>query len=241
MLWMKKKKIVVDAFTDNDIVASYPIEESSKNLPDWYKKLKPTIEVSGEGHALKIPTLKRCDGLFDLIGNSFTIPMWADLSIAITAQGTYNWKYPSNQYNFGVEQHPEFLMNSAFSPKVHIKVLSPWMLRETSGINFYQTQAFYSLNEFGGDILIPPGVVNYKYQQSTHINMFLSREKTYMLKAGQPMMYLVPMTEDKVEIKTHIVSTAEYKRICNMQAGHKFLGSYKDLKSRGQCPMSRMF
>jgi hypothetical protein len=241
MFWIKQKKIVVDAFTDNDTVATYPIEESSKNLPDWYKKLKPTIEVSGEGHTLKIPTFKRCDGIFDLIGNSFTIPMWADLSIAITAQGTYNWKYPSNQYNFGVEQHPEFLMNSAFSPKVHVKVLSPWMLRETKGINFYQTQAFYSLNEFGGDILIPPGVVNYKYQQSTHINMFLSREKTYMLSAGQPMMYLVPMTEDKVEIKTHIVSAAEYKRIFNLQAGHKFLGSYKDLKSRGQCPMSRMF
>ena len=238
---MKKKTIVVDAFTDNDIIATVPIEESSKNLPDWYKKLKPTIEVSGEGHTLKIPTFKRCDGLFDLIGNSFTISMWSDLSIAVNAEGSFNWKYPTNQYNFGVDQHPEFLMDGAFSPMVHTKVLSPWMLSESKGINFYQTQAFYSLNEFAGDMLIMPGVVNYRYQHATHINMFLARNKTYMLKAGQPMMYLVPMTEDKVEIKTHVVSTAEYKRICNLQAGNKFLGSYKDLKSKGQCPMSRIF
>jgi hypothetical protein len=240
MFWKKKKKVVIDAFTDNDIVATHPIEESSKNLPNWYKKLKPTLEVNGEGHTLKIPTFKRCDGVSDLIRNSFTISMWADLSLAVDSDGRYNWKYPSNQYNFGVDQHPEFLMDSAFSPMVHTKVMSPWLLRETKGINFYQTQAFYSFNEFGGDILIPPGVVNYKYQQATHINMFVSRNKTYMLKAGQPMMYLVPMTEDKVEVKTHVISTAEYKRILNMSAGNKFLGSYKNLKSKGLCPMTRI-
>lgn len=240
MFWLKKKKIVIDAFTDNDIVATHPITESSKNLPVWYKKLKPTIEVSGDGHTLNIPTFKRCDGFSDLVRNSFTIQMWADLSFHTDSEGRYNWKYPSNQFNFGVDQHPDFLMESAYAPLVHVKILSPWYLRETKGINFYQTQAFYSFNGFGGDVLIPPGVVNYKYQQSTHINMFLARNKTYMFNAGQPMMYLVPMTEDKVEIKTHVVSTAEYKRITNMSAGNKFLGSYKHLKSKGLCPMSRI-
>ena len=240
MFWLKKKKVVIDAFTDNDIVATQPITESVKNIPDWYKKLKPTIEVSGEGHTLNIPTFKRCDGFLDLLRNSFTIQMWADLSFHVDSEGRYNWKYPSNQFNFGVDQHPDFLMDSAYAPLVHAKILSPWFLKETKGINFYQTQAFYSFNEFGGNVLIPPGIVNYKYQQSTHINMFLARNKTYMFNAGQPMMYLVPMTEDKVEIKTHVVSTAEYKRITDMSAGNKFLGSYKHLKSKGLCPMSRI-
>ena len=237
MLWMKKKKIVVDAFIDNDIIAKYPITQSSANPPPWYKKLKSTIEINDQGHELQIPTFKRCDGMLDLLKYSFTLPMWADLSLVVEEDGRFHWKYPSQPYNFGLEQHPEFLMESAFNPLVHAKIMSPWLLGEKTGINFYQTQAVYSFNKCP-EVLIPPGVVNYKYQNSTHINGFFARGKSYFFKAGQPMMYLIPMTEDKVEVKTHVLSTEEYNRKLKLSAGNKFIGSYKSLKSTGGCPIT---
>jgi hypothetical protein len=234
---MKKKKIIVDAFTDNDIIAKNPISPTAKNLPSWYKKLKPSLNINDNGHNVSIPTFKRCDGMADLIGNSFTLPMWADISIVVDEHGAYQWKYPSQPFNFGVEQHAEFQMDSAFSPFVHMKIVSPWFLKEKTGVNFYQTQAFYSTNHLTGDVVMPPGVLNYKFQNSTHINMFLQRDRHYLFEAGQGMTYLIPITENEVEIKTHVISEQEYKKMAVAQYGFKFMGSYKHIKSKG-CPIN---
>lgn len=236
MFWMKKKTIIVDAFTDNIIVAKNPISPTVKNLPAWYKKLKPTFDINDNGHKLSFSTFKRCDGMLDLIGNSFTLPMWADLSVVVDENGGYQWKYPSQHCNFGVENHAEIQTDSAFSPFVHMKILSPWVLREKTGVSFYQTQAFYSLNELTGSVIMPPGVVNYKYQNSTHINMFLQRNKHYLFEAGQGMTYLIPITENEVEIKTHVVSTQEYKQLSTPH-NFKFMGSYKYFKGKS-CPFT---
>lgn len=237
MFWIKKKKIIVDAFTDNEIVASLPVQPCSRNLPIWYKSLKPTLDVNDNGHNLKVPTFKKCDGISDLFKKSFTLSMWADLSIAVDSQGRYNWKYPSSEYNFGVEHHPDIVMGNAFSPYVHTKIVSPWLFREKTGINFYQTEAFYS-DQFNNNVLIPPGVLNYKYQQHTHINMFLARENSYFFNAGQPMVYLIPMTDHRVEIKTQIVSSEEYKKMKKYSSPNKFVGTYKTLKYKGVCPIT---
>lgn len=236
MFWTKKKKIVVDAFVDNENIAEFPIESTSKYLPEWFLKLKPTHQLESDGHELLATTFKRCDGMLGLINKTFTLPMWSDLSIKTEDDGNYRWKYPSGAYNYGVEHHPNYQLNGAFDPLVHVKIKSPWVLKEKTGIQFLQSRAFYSFNEDTW-IAIPPGVVDYKYQHSTHINVFLERNNQFLFEAGQPLMYITPLTEKDVEIKTHVVSAEEYKSLVKRSVPNTFIDFYKKTKKR-RCPIT---
>lgn len=235
--WIKRKKVIVDAFTHSDVIAMSPIIPASKALPDWFKKLKTTIDVDAGGLFNKMPTFKRCDGMTDLIKGTYVMPMWADLSIVTFKDGRWHWKFPSDIYNYGLQEFPNSLMDSAFSPLMHIKINGPWLLEEKTGVNFFQTQATYSHNNIASNIVIPPGVTNYKYQKSLNINTFLARDKQFFFPAGMPMMYIVPMTEYEVEIKTHVVSIEEWRKKDVTTAVHKFMGGYKELKAKGGIPL----
>ena len=237
LIWKKRKKVTVDAFTHSDVIAMNPIVPTSKLMPDWLKKLKTTIETNEGGLFNKMPTFKRCDGLVDLMKDTFILPMWADLSVVVTPDGRWHYKYPSAIYDYNLQEFPGMLMDDAFSPNIHIKINAPWLLEEKTGVNFFQTQALYSHNKIANDMIIPPGIINYKYQKSVNINTFMKRGKSFFFPAGMPMCYLVPMTEYDVEIKTHIVSMEEYRRKDQATAVHKFMGGYKDLKAKGGCPL----
>lgn len=236
IIWNKKKKITVDAFTKDEFIASTPIAPTSKYLPDWYKKLKNKHTVNDNGIILQTPTFKTCDGMLDNIKKSFTIPMWADLYIKVDPQGFYGFKYPGSQYNYGIEHHGAWQVANSFDPMMHVKIHSPWILKEKTGVEFYQSQAFYSFNSFAGECLIPPGVVNYKYQNSTHINMFLKKDKQYKFDVGMGMMYLHPLTEHDVEIKTHVIDETEYNKLAS-NMWPTFEGGYKKNKSK-DCPVT---
>lgn len=90
------------------------------------------------------------------------------------------------------------------------------------------------------NFVIPPGIVNYKYQHTTHINMFLSlkEKKTFSLNAGDPMVYLLPLSEKEIVLKHHLVSMNEFNNYFRTKIS--FLNSYRKraniIKSKGKCP-----
>ena len=68
--WFKKKKVVLECFTDNDIAFNYAkIERMDKFFPEWWKKTK---KYSDKG----IPTIKGCVGFIDYYKKGITIPSW---------------------------------------------------------------------------------------------------------------------------------------------------------------------
>jgi hypothetical protein len=50
------------------------------------------------------------------------------------------------------------------------------------------------------------------------------------------MVYLHPLTEKKVEIKTHVVDTKEYQKIKASTVSNKFIGGYKSFKRKQNAP-----
>lgn len=227
----KKKTITVDAFTDQECIAKTPIAPSVNYIPDWFKDMKPTKAHFQNEMVIQTSTFKRCPGMIDNLKHSFTIPAWSDFVVKATDKGIYK-QFPHSDYDYGAAYHndPETSPIKAFAPKVHIKILSPWFLKTNSDINFYQTQAFWSFNATNSTILIPPGVVNYKYQHSTHINMFITKDLQYDFECGDPLMYLHAMSEDKVVIKTHVVDKEEYEKIKRSTNYPKFMNGYRENK-----------
>jgi hypothetical protein len=58
------------------------------------------------------------------------------------------------------------------------------------------------------------GLINFKDTAHPNVNAFVPKKNaTYSLNAGTPMVYLIPLTERKVEFKNHLVSDEEYAKM----------------------------
>ena len=54
-----------------------------------------------------------------------------------------------------------------------------------------------------------------------------STEGDILIKAGTPMAHVIPMTDKKVEIRTHLVEEYEYKKM--LQPSIFFINNYKKI------------
>ena len=67
------------------------------------------------------------------------------------------------------------------------------------------------------DFSILSGTVSYKYQHSSHINMFinLEKDKNLIIEANSPMVHIMPLTENKVIFKNHLIDDKEFNSFSN--------------------------
>lgn len=234
MFWFKRKQIVVDAFTNQAGVHQYfPYERSSRNLPEWWKSLPKTNTYHNNGIAHESSTMKRCVGFTELFKNSWTIPMFTDLKISIeddhwnciTAAGLAD----SRGHIIIVDSHSRDQFGREFDAYCQFKILMPWLLKEKTGVNFTMIGAYWNQTKLLDQLYVAPGVLNFKYQSSTNVSFFTKTEnKIITINAGQPLAYLIPMTDKDVVIKSHLVSENEYRNMLTTSTyASKFVDRYK--------------
>jgi len=244
--WFKSKPIVIDCFTSHAGIHDYfPIVNSVKKLPDWWKDFPSKRTYTNEhGIEMTASTIKRCDGILEYYKQGFMIPMWCDLKIKTTQNGDWAWRYSTGNYVeelVGIESHPRDEYGSMFDDFIHMKLISPWILREKSGVQFYWAQPFWNqIEQIKSDLHIVPAVVEFKHQSATHINFFLSKkESTLTLNAGLPLVHVTPLTDRKIDVRNHLVSSEEYKQLRKQNYMFSFMGKHKKVKkimSDKKCP-----
>lgn len=233
----KRKTIVIDAFTASiNAFDLFPIDDANKFLPDWWKDVPANFFAeSKSGIGLKRTTIKSCTGFTNLYQNGFIMPLWSDLIIQ-TQGNQYSYQFADNISDIafhGIEQ-----LGKEFGHHVHVKIISPWKIREQKGIKFLYSEPTW--NE-PSDMLIqktPPGLVEFKFQHTTHVNMFLSKGRRYEWLAGKPMAHIIPLTENKVELKTHLVGPTEIMRVMHTSGFPFFNNGYVQSKKikQNKCP-----
>ena len=246
MFWFKRKKLVVDAFTDISIVNElFPIAPIREHRPDWWKKLPNTyITHTDVGLDIESSTIKKCDGLLAAYSRGFVIPMWSDFLIETTEDGQFKYHFAAI-LDRTLNEHHKDQMGPAFDHLIHFKLLSPWLLAEKTGIEFYWAQPFWNQLNYLKDFYIPPAVISYDHQSGTELNVFMPRIKNkVIIPAGQPMVHLIPLTEHDVEVRTHLVTKAEMNAKSAAQNKiFKFFDNYKIKKilrekkpAKSKCP-----
>jgi hypothetical protein len=202
-----QKKIVLDCFTDSEItIKAAPIDFAVKHMPDWWKELPAThtTEWSPAG------TMKGCMGLIDFYKYSVAIPLWSDLSISIQNK-QYQWLFADTATNAQV--HRLEVEATGFMPKNygHLKIISPWVFSCKEDVKWLWNTPLYNLNE-NPDIVILPGILNYRHQSATNINMLfdISKDRKVLIKLGTPLALITPMSDRRVEIVRHLISREEY-------------------------------
>ena len=222
------KTITLECITSNaGICELFPISPAKRYVPQWFKDIKAVKSTSEFGIEADLPTLKRCDGVTKLYNNGWVLPLWCDYIIETDDEGGYRWTVPSRIEESTIEQHSREQIGNAFDDYVHCKITAPWYIQEKTGVDFYFGGNTWGIKEHWDDIIILPGIVNFKNQHGAHINMFVKKNRRVELEHNTPIIYCVPLMEAKLEIKNSVVSDEEYKHLKQYSYGFSFAGLYK--------------
>lgn len=228
--FFRKKKIVLDCFTHvHELAELFPIVHASEKMPSWWKNIPSTVSHFGVNRG----TMRTCPGVSTLFTNGIILQNWTDFQVSTD----------NNQLVVQPEKRCEshnplqWGNNELLKGYYHVKLISPWKIKEKTGINFLFTNVFWHDPTFKP--VVVNGVVDYKYQHTTSVNMLIPRTvypKDFLIPAGKELAHIIPLTEDiTIEIKNHLIDTKEYDALGGYQ--FTFNGQYfkrkKLLKSLG--------
>jgi hypothetical protein len=201
-IFKKSSTITLDCFTVlPELPELFPIVRAGEILPSWWKSLEPTANYKGIDRG----TMKMCPGVSDYFKAGFIIPSWRDFKIEI------NSGIPNVLPEGSADIHNPVQWGKALDGYGHVKLVSPWRIKEKSGVSFLFTNTFWHKHRH--QCIVPNGVVNYKYQATTNVNILISKNafpKEFVIDAGEPLVHCLPMSDQKLKIKMHVVSPEEY-------------------------------
>lgn len=237
--FFKNKPIQVDAFIYNPgILKLFPIKKAKEFTPEWWKKIPPGVirKEGQEGVLVERSTIKRCPGFHELYTKGFMIPLWTDIAVETYTNGAckaMNASEQSGNYVGKPEFHNPEQYGNAFSDFIQLKLSSPWFIKEKTGVKFLVNQPTWNLTNMGRNVQVFPGVLDFKYQHSSNINiMFPKIDNRFMLEAGTPMAHLVPISDKDINLNIHELTEEEAKKLYMMvHYSFSFVNTYKKIKS----------
>jgi len=230
MIIFKQKPIVVDCFTVKDYVIDHnPIAPAVNFMPKWMTDMPSTYKADG---FIPAPTMKRCPAVVGMMTQGFMIPLWCDLVIGINpVERSFRWQFADEETN--AKPHNVAQWDAFANPTVygHLKIVTPWYIRTKQSIDFLWTNPFYNM-DMNEKYKIVPAITEYKHQHATNINMFIDKSThgDILIKSGTPMAHVIPMSDRKIEIKTHLVDSLEYTKL--RTASLFFINNYKKLMGK---------
>lgn len=230
--WFKflEKPIVVDCFTDLPHVFEFSkIRKSTHFYPEWWKNL-PKVDDS-EFYPTR--NMRGCSGFIDQFRTSFALPIWSDLSLKVSPinYDEYEWQFSDRISEIEVHSHTQ--SGNFYSPLEyqHFKIRSPWFLKSRNSTNFSFIEPTWNLLPLKY-VRVLPGVLNFKYQYSSNINILVEKgatERIVRLPFKTPLIHIQPQTEKKVIFKHHLVSREEFLKQSNLPTV-TFINSYFNIK-----------
>jgi len=237
IFFFKKSKLIVDFFTTRPDAYKYsPIDYAHKFYPDWWKKTSPSYENG----FVKRPTIKSCNGIIDSYKKGFIIPLWSDLVFQVNNKNI-SWNFADDLSQCNFHNYQQWQSYADMSKYYHLKIESPWIARCKENVNFYFTKPFWN-HPLGEPYEILSGVLNFKYNDATNIQMMIDIQKDYIynLKALTPMIHAIPFTDKELLIKNHLVDDLEMKKIKNHRLKTFFNNYAKSMniskKLESKCP-----
>ena len=246
MFWFKKKEIVVDCFTYHHVVYdNFKIDTSSKFYPDELKKIPNKVEVKVSDHpnsklTEEFRTIKLCDGLRDLYTTGFMLPAWCDMKFEMFGDNQYNVADYNPDFQFGF--HPrELYGQDLFRGYSHIKLLSPWLIAEKTGVQFSWSPITWGGTHNLTNATVLSAVVNYRDTRGTDINVFIKNGSIVKYAAGEALVQMIPISDKKVKLRHHLISKDEWNGIRDYTSQRLRYKNWKKLKvpkmpSTSKCP-----
>ena len=244
--WNKPSVITVDCFTYlESVILNYPIASASKFYPESIKSVPAAINAKVTNNpnsnlTTDVETVRHCHGLNALYSSGIVLPAWDTFDVEMYGDNSFLINPPGSIKG---DYHPRWQYgNSLYGDSSHIKLISPWFIKEKTGVKFIWMHPTWNRSDTATDISILPAIVDYKKQNVTHINAFIKNGSIVSFKAGEPLVHMIPMSEKKIKINIHLVSHEEYKKNEETYYSHMRLKNHRNLiypnlfKRKKKCP-----
>lgn len=236
MFFFNRKKIVVDCFTFRQDVNDYsPIQPANEFIPDWWKKL-PIPKFEGNELTLgNKKNMKGCVGFKRHYSRGFIMPLWSDVRINIGEKGSEKiaWQFSDQLSN--AELHSTYQSEGFYDSKeyAHLKIVAPWFMKSNRFVDFHWSDPTWNMGNLIGRMTLLPGIVDTYYQPASNINLLFKREEseyTITVSQGTPLMHMIPLSEHKVDVRTHVISQSEFDRKWMSSIPIKFNNKYNVIR-----------
>lgn len=218
----KKKKIVIDAFTHDTVTfKAFKAKKSIEFIPDWFKNLRKVSLMEFAKDRKAFPTMKSCPGLTGLFTKGFIIPMWSDVFIKMTAydraskSGEFSYQFSDNESRITFHYPHQFEGFLTPYGQQHIKFETPWVFQTASKVDFLITGCPWNYPK-GMPFNVLPGTVDLVLNDVCQINAYMTYEdnpREVLIPCGSPLAQVIPLSEDDIELQTHLVSMEEFTRL----------------------------
>jgi hypothetical protein len=207
----------------------YPIP-ASKEIPEWYKKMSSSLDISDPKRANETSTMKRCMPIFDAITTGYLIKTFTDIVIEKQENGSYKWSWalPMNETSSPIETHPGFqMMNYKDIPNIlgSMKFTNPFGIITPKGYSCLFMNPPHR-PDWGGSIL--EGIVDTDYYHSpVNFPFFYNLEKG-VVPAGTPIALVLPFKRESWKMR--IGSDKDFNKLMNSRGTVRsvFIQGYKN-------------
>lgn len=242
LFFFKPKKIVIDFFTPiHTVYEFFSIKPAIKSTPEWWKKLPKTVSTA-EKHITS--TVKMCPGFTDFYKQGFMLPAWSDIAIQVVKESRFKEdtnflaKSSSRQIDAlfngnSTSSHSPYQWGNNFPEFTHIKFLTPWAMKQKSDVPWLWIEPTWDNIEFNSELRVLPGVVQPNITTNVNIQCFIRKSDSLIeIEAGQPMLHMIPITEQEVIVKNHLIDLIEWNKIRASYAPiFKFTGGHNWIKN----------
>jgi hypothetical protein len=240
MFWFKRKEIVVDCFTTHrSVYELYKPHNSIKYFPSDIKTLPKNLKYIDESTKIETDatTIRSCIGIIEHYKTGIILPMWTDFICQPKTSVAGETTIGLMGFPFSFITHPKSQYPGLYEDHIHVKFASPWLFKEKTGIKFLWNAATWNLSNHWKNFLVLPGTVSYDIQCQTNVNIFIDKNsENFKLKAGTPLAHIVPLTDKKIKLKTHLISYEENQKLSIPDdfmmgpGGKRYLRYISDLK-----------
>ena len=225
MFWKKNNTICLDVYTDRkEMFEGYQPMLARKFIPDWWKNLPQHREQDMPGYPkMPVATLKGCPAINDILKTGIIFPSWCELHAKVDVGGNKDVHLVPNYVQIAEHDERDFTQHKP--EMAHIKVTSPWAIVEKTGVKFIWMKPDWHQQK-PLEYWTVPGIVDFKYQHASLLNMFVPYNTKLQINTGTPWLQLIPLSEKPVEVKCHLVSTQDLDQIMSANTFISITGGY---------------
>ena len=200
----------------------YPIVPAGKIKKSWWKIMKTHYDIflsrTRKEFKTSKATIKYCPGIYDFTNYGYIVPAWQDFQFYVDDNGGIEWQVPPTINHIdNIRPHGQEQVDTCpilGDTSSLLKLNSPWYISTPKGTSLILCKPFY---HYSNDFDVCPGVLDSDIdkEENQAINAMLRfnvRNKVIHIKAGQPLIQLIPFKRTNWKLK-HVEIDKNFKDI----------------------------
>lgn len=212
----RTKKPVVEFTTCHKHVAEmFPPVPASRHMPSWWKGTPAYVpEKYRRFPHLRLRedcTIKSCPGIHDYLAHGWMLPLWADIILGASENGfNYDLALKSDE----VGSFSPLMLGNGFPRRAGdhtfvLKLISPWQVHASKGWSLMVLPPLYQEDQ---PWTVLPGIID--SDRLPVLNVIAEWHsplgKAELMKAGTPLLHIVPFRRAEVDLKVTAVPRQEW-------------------------------